>query len=475
LALPTTLFCDGVDAGSGLYVPAPRTLEEIARIALGERWDPEYLESLQDRSWREEQSAFLPPDDADVDDLATTGWGVIFARDADPAIREALSPLLDHRRAAAAGARETYYREMAGERAYRAGESTRDFLLSRGAEPTGPADPETMPYYLLLVGDPQQIPFQLQYELDVEHAVGRIWFPRAEDYAQYARRVVAAETAGPLPRRSATFFGTRNPDDAATALSADSFIAPLAALVAQDHPSWQVRTLLGDEATKSRLAATVHGADAPGLLFTASHGVCFREGDPRKNACQGALLCQDWPGPEQWKGPLSPDFYFAGRDFGLAAPLPGGIAFHFACYSAGTPDTNDFLAYSAVQTPARQPFLAGLPVGMLAHPKGGPLAVVGHVERSWACSFYDKTYGQSQLKVFRQSLRRLLAGHPIGYAMELLNLRHATLAAQLANELDRARRGPADPQTCASLWIANHDARNYLLLGDPAVRLHTAG
>jgi hypothetical protein len=467
---PEHLIFNGIDGATGDYLLPPLSPSLISARAQGHLIDPQHLNELRAKAREANEGHLGLADDVNPKNLAETGWGVIFAHGADPAVRKKLSKLLDHRNEQAGA----YYKEYVGADAYRPGESSLDFLTRHKAAP-GPANPNNVPYYLLIVGDPESIDYRFQYQLDVQYGVGRLHFETPDEYAQYADSVVLAETspARARPHRAA-FFGVKNPDDRATAMSAEMLVAPLAKALSGKE-GWSVETIVGDGATKSKLTALMGGSESPSLIFTAGHGMGYKNGDIRQLKTQGALLCQDWPGPLEWHNkPVPPEFYFSAADVGSDASLRGVLAVHFACYGLGTPQLDEF---SQKQTGPADPiaphsFVAHLPQRLLSQPGGnGALAVIGHVERAWSYSFAWPGADQ-QIEVFRAAMKRLMTGFPVGYATEFFNQRYAELATHLNLELDNIKFGATpDDLKLSGLWTANNDARNYAVLGDPAVRL----
>lgn len=464
-----TLSWNGINATTGEPLLPRATLEQIAALACGDDLPAGEAEEL--RRWRArlKQDHLDARFEIDLRNLGETGWGVIFPEDREDELREALAPLLALRKAQASVLKEGRYRELV----HRRGEFKNRFLARYRVGP-GPADPDLLPYYLLIAGSPEEISFRFQYQLDVQYAVGRLSFDTLEEYARYAESVVAAEQGKVVTDRRVSFFGVSNPGDRATASSLRHLVAPLAASIARDRPTWSVETVLGSDATKAALAERLGGARTPALLFSASHGLGFEPTDPRHLAHQGALLCQDWPGPENWRGGIVQDHYLAGDDVLDGASPAGLIAFFFACYGAGTPVYDSFEMDGEQKVLAAQSFVSRLPQRLLAHPRGGALAVLGHVDRAWSFSF-DWPESGAQLQVFESALGRLLEGYPVGAATEYFNQRYAELYTDLNEEREELKWGASpDFLSLSEMWVAAHDARSYTVLGDPAVRLVAA-
>ncbi|HLK62212.1 MAG TPA: hypothetical protein VKU19_02145 [Bryobacteraceae bacterium] len=459
----TTYIFNGIDADTGEYLAPPMGAAGVVRAAKSVRVDKEHLAELKarDQDVKTAGRHYGVKFGVDPKKLSETGWGVIFPPGADAA-REALQPLLKLR-SNQAGAR---YHEYSGADAYQAGMSSLDFLTRHDVGP-GPADPDRMPYYLLIVGGPDVVPFDFQYQLDVQYAVGRICFDTLEGYANYARSVVLAESEDFAAPKTVALFGTAHEKDISTQLSAQQLVAPLASKIGADPKGWTLRNYLPADSTRQQLSALLGGADTPGLLFTATHGIGFPLKDGRQVGQQGALLCQDW------SGGAALDASFTADQLADDATLLGLIAVHFACFGAGTPQITDFAdRKTGMRGPiADQPFVSRLPQRMLSHPRGGALAVVGHIDRALACSFRWDGPKDPQVEVYHSTLRALMDGYPVGAALEFMNMRYAELSTLVSQRLDNRDMKKIDDRVLAGLWIANNDARNFVVIGDPAVRL----
>jgi len=403
----------------------------------------------------------------DLEKLDEVGWGLVFAFDVDPApYLEHLEPLLTLRKAQA-GAR---FRIFSGQEGPRPDESANNWLNRHGTS-LGIMDPDQcVPFYLVLVGPPTQLSFEFQYSLDIIAGVGRLDFPTLEGYRHYANSVVRHEQDDECrTRRTIELFATCHDFDAATQLFTEKVARPLSegpnALGAKF--GFSVSPSLGDQSTKARLSSLLsHPTQAPSLLFTGTHGMAFNADDPRQPEHQGALVCQDWPG----YGNLTADHWFSAEDVPEDANIHGMIHFFFACYGAGTPEHDNYTFTEQRKRIAPAPASARLAQKLLSLPQGAALASLGHVDRAWASSFLS-TRGIAQTQAFRDVIHRLMLGQRIGHATDHFNSQWGTLSTELFTLLEKLSGGKQPTSESMSLRIARDDMRNYVVMGDPAVRL----
>ena len=512
---------NGLNITTGQYLTAPMTVAAFAAAAQAQQQPvkppqpqvaaagvrgvvrvlpPPHAAAVRSAAAHPLTAAFRPAavPGFDPTKLEEAGWGVIFAGEPDPAVYDALRPLLDLRRAQASRLKPQRYKEYRGRDGWQPRETADHFLQRHGAK-LRHVKPDEVPYYLLLVADPRAIVYGSQANLDMQRAVGRIHFRTPEEYASYARSVVAAETGKSSVPRRAALFGPTN--DRNTRMSCKELVRPLARALRADRPTWKIDKITADRAVKATLGQLLGGGDPAALVFTASHGGFTPYGDPVQVKRQGCLICQGFHVKKIGTKSYNPaDYYFSGEDIPNSARIPPMITFHFACFGVGTPRHDQFIpdepsrksgrARSAKEL-APVPFVAYLPQRLLGHPKGGALASIGHVERAWGFTFHAEH--KDTVATFRRALLAIMDGKPVGHAMKSFGSRYAQLTAQLAGfrqpqgtsvtdegtDGDFVIRGQAPSHArreitsddYVALWTALKDARNYAIVGDPAVRL----
>jgi hypothetical protein len=473
------LFANGILADTGQPLPLPG--DDAGQRIAATGTTSEDAQSTKMRDEHAQNKTFGLSVELDADDLSEAGWGIIFPADMDTtAIEQALTPLINRRRIQTTPVHDLF-RIFKGPLGWRAGESATAWLARQGksAPRLDVVNPRAgVPYYLMVVAPPDILPMSFQYTLDTFWAVGRLHFPTVEEYARYAKSVVDYETGDkpPQSRKQVTLFATEHPFDAATKMFTTGVARPFVNGDPQQDPlgknqQFKLDAMLSTAATKDGLANLLRGkrdGGVPALLFSGSHGMEFRLDDQRQPNCQGALVCQDWKG----FGKIDESVWFSAADLPADACIHGMVHFMFACYGGGWEKFDTFRTGpdGAASQIAPRASISRLPQAMLAHPNGGALAVIAHVDRAWSYSFTNDTAG-FQSTGMRDVLTCIMMGMRLGHAMDQFNVRWAALSTQIADALRDFKDGKISGTDLARQWIMRDDARNYTILGDPAAKL----
>lgn len=467
------LSFNGINGATGEYLFPAMTVNGLAKLALGQALDADdqkYISFLTDKA--QEHFGVIGAEPSLVKEA---GWGIVISATMEnrDAILAALEPLLEYRR------------EQVGQERFKRLSYIKDkdfspiSWLARHKVSASAVEPEKIPYYLLLVGSPQDISFRFQFTLDVQYAVGRVYFDTVAEYAVYAKQLVAREQAKSQVAKQAVLFGVKHDFDTATEYSIKYFIEPLQRALLERYStpngSWTINSLKEAQASKSALITVLKQAEPPAFVLTASHGIAFPDNDINQQD-QGALICSDWQ-PSQWMPPkaIPPECYFSANDLNQDFNLKGMILCLFACYSGGVPTRDSFHTSTeqAAQVISTSDFLSRLPRQLLL---AGASAVIAHVDRALAASFIGHL-NTDNTSVFNGLIEGLFKGLPVGYAMRYLNDYYATMESEMSLISDQIKTDPfaAESYTAgqiASFYSRKVDARNYILIGDPAAHLN---
>ena len=416
--------------------------------------------------WPEEPAEQLSKDlhdlpfDVDSHDLGEAGWTIVCREIDYPKYEKGLRDLIEHR--AGQMGREVVPLLVEPHETWRT-------FLARHGESRGVIDPAKVPYYLLIVGSPEELSFEFQFGLSVDHAVGRLSFEDLEDFESYTARLTKIEDSRETRLDPRTvLFSVEDDKDYALDLLRDFLVDPLQKDLEGYVPGWTLEARRRGEATRGSLGELLGGPETPALFLFSGHGASYSKGADGQTDFQGALICRN-------AGDRTSNAFGATQL--QEADLRGNISFFFACYGAGTPAEDHFpppASRNRTAAPARladRPFVARLPQALLAQ---GSLAIVGHVDRGWTLSFHWALKGGeiSTIRSLEDTLKRLQSGDRLGHAMRSLNRRTSSLSAQLHEVLGWLRQGEKVNLThLGRLWLAFHDARNFIVLGDPAVYL----
>jgi hypothetical protein len=322
-----------------------------------------------------------------------------------------------------------------------------------------------MPYYLLICGTPEEIPWHLQYTLNASRAVGRLALEE-EALRSYVQACLNDWADAAAVITQTVVWATAY--DYMSRLMRDSVAAPIAARLAHDPDLGPGALFLDGKAAQ---ASGVGLAQAlaerrPALVVTTSHGQTGPLATPAQmTANLGLLVDQD-------ETPLSPG--------ALAGWEPGGAVWYaHACCSAGSDGESQFtglverdgMVDKTLQgVAALGSRVAPLPQVLLgaAHPVR---AFIGHVEPTFDYTLRQAS-GQHLTGPIVQALTEgLYSWEPVGLAMRRC---YASLAEITALYLQNKPQIPGNPNAKAEVLyneLTGRDIQAMVLFGDPAVGL----
>jgi len=336
-------------------------------------------------------------------------------------------------------------------------------------------DPEQIPTHILIVANPEQIPFGFQSRLSKRAKIGRICFDEIKHYENYVNKVTTlSKTPPPNLKKHASFFATNYGKKDVTWYSFNELATPLKQYLDDKNIPADMAEL--ECMTHSSLVKKLKTTDSA-LVFFAGHGIGNVTKENQKDL-QGAFCCQDWINTRK------DSELFTACDVPDEPFLEGSMFINFSCFGYGTPKEDDIVKFSTTgdrtrKTLSEESFVAALPKKLLAHPRG-PIGYIGHSNSLYLSGFYTKnaTIPDDQkrdISAFLHMLAYLFKKDTLGKSIEYMNDMAGEEADRFSDSVLRFQGGDKTRETkfeIAESFFQSHDIDNYLLFGDPAIKLN---
>ncbi len=458
------LFCNASEGGEGLLestdaerVRAVLTPSNIAFDAEVGHLPPPPLADVND--WRSEEVGWglvLPELPADVEDRGHRSAG---CSDAEQAFQD----LVAHREGVVLrwgpNLRPGYLR--------RYDECGREVDLNIAGGPIGKR-PDKIPRYLLLGGGPADLPWSLQYRLNLRFYTGRLPLT-GKPLARYVERAANDWSDAPsfdIGHRPLMWSVNHGDNDITSHLEA--LIAdPIWACWEAESDLFGCRRLRGTEASADALLTALD--NKPPLVITCSHG---RTGPAAVLASGDVEL-----------GSLQDNNYRAlnSGDVLSAWQPDGAIWYAHACCSAGADAPSQFaplfapdgsIGRSLANASTGGARISPLPLALLSAEKPAR-AFVGHVEPTFDWTISDPTTGASLAQDVEHSFyfRLHQPGATIGFALNAIPSGAGNFFAAFTQLREQVEAGVPKEEALLFNHLAALDRQSLVILGDPAVTL----
>lgn len=337
--------------------------------------------------------------------------------------------------------------------------------ISMASSPVGTGKGH-LPRYLLIYGEPAEIPWNVQYALNASRIVGRLHL-KGEGLQNYVTALKSGWAERPAKPYRTLVWATDYGAQEITTLMREAIAEPIQARYAQDDDIESARFHTASDATRAQLLASL-ARDSPSVVVTTSHGKTYPIDDP---ATLGATIGL----------PVDQDRAIVEADAVVAAWEPNGAVWYaHACCSAGCDSSTMFNALvqegsdlervlSAL--PSAGARVAPLPTALLSHPR--PLrGFIGHVEPTFNWTIQDprtlQTYGEPLVAAM---YRELFLHSPLGFGFGEFFGRLSGVYSAYDEALLRYNRGDETADEMIAQLLVARDIRATILLGDPTVSI----